>query len=387
MTTEQILFALLREAVCSTPLTEEETAALTPEILEQVFRLASHHDLAHLAGHTLKKHKLLGSDSVSGQFDRQIMQAMYRYMQQREEYGLILQTLQDQGIPHLPLKGSVLRDSYPMPWMRTSCDIDILVQPEHFSAAVEALESRLQYTRGKLEDHDISLFSPGGTHLELHYDTIGEKNESANCRDVLARVWEESSPVAEGSFRYAMGDAMFFFYHISHMAKHFETGGCGIRPFLDLWILNHRIPHDRAQRLALLREGRLETFCVAMETLAEVWLDGRAPDVLSRQVSTFLLGGGTYGSLDNFTAVGRSKAGSTLRYWIQRIFMPYKELKGYYPILLRHKWLMPFCQIIRWVRILFGGGMRRAKAELRATPSAEKTARETGALLEQLGLS
>lgn len=387
MTTENILFALLREAVCGVPLREEELSAITPETLAPVFQLAREHDLAHLAGHTLKKHKRLGSDPTSLQFDRQTMQAMYRFMQQREEYALILGCLAKEAIPHMPLKGSVLRGHYPQPWMRTSCDIDILVNEKDLLAAAEALEQQLQYTRGKREDHDISLYSPGGTHLELHYDTIGEKNESACCRAVLARVWQEASPIAEGSAQYAMTDAMFFFYHIAHMAKHFETGGCGIRPFLDLWILNHRIPHDRQQRLALLREGGLETFCVAMETLTEVWFGSRAADGLSRQVSDFLLKGGTYGSLDNFTAVGRSKTGSTRRYWLQRIFMPHRELKAYYPILLRHKWLTPFCQFARWMRILFRGGMRRAKVELQATAAAEKGAEATGSLLEQLGLS
>ena len=33
-------------------------------------------------------------------------------------------------IPFLPLKGSVIRQYYPEPWMRTSCDIDILVDFE-----------------------------------------------------------------------------------------------------------------------------------------------------------------------------------------------------------------------------------------------------------------
>lgn len=387
MTTEQLLFALLRESVCGVPLTETEIAALTPEALEAVFSLADSHDLAHLAGHVLKKHKLLGKDPVSSQFDRQTMGAMYRFMQQREEYGLILKALETAKIPHLPLKGAILRDHYPQPWMRTSCDIDILVRKQDLDTAIDALEARLQYTRGKLEDHCISLFSPGGTHLELHYDTIGEKYEAGNCRDVLARIWEEALPTSPDSVRYTMSDAMFYFYHIAHMAKHFTIGGCGIRPFLDLWILNHSVPHDAVARQALLREGGLDTFCTAMENLTEVWFSGREPDSLSLQAGNFLLSGGTYGTVDNFTAVGCSKAGSAGRYWLRRIFMPYQELSASYPVLLRHKWLMPFCQIVRWLRILLSGGIRRARAELMATPSAEKSVQETGTLLDRLGLS
>ncbi len=386
MTTEKLLFALLRDAVCGAALTEEEKAAMTPAQMEPVLHLAKRHDLAHLAGHTLKKYKLLGSDPISVQLDRQTMQAMYRYMQQQQEYTLVLQTLQRHSIAHMPLKGSVLRSSYPQPWMRTSCDIDILVQEKDLLAAADILETQLQYTRGKLGNHDISLTSPIDTNLELHYDTIDERKESANCRDVLAGVWAASAPVEAGSFCYGMSDPMFYFYHIAHMAKHFEAGGCGIRPFLDLWILNHRIPHCRGDRLALLQEGGLETFCTAMEALTEVWFGCREPDELSVQLSRFLLDGGNFGNTQNFTVVGRSKTGSTRRYWFQRIFMPYRDLKASYPVLEKHKWLVPVFQVVRWVRILRRSGVRRVKAELHATTAAEASAAATSALWEQLGL-
>lgn len=29
-----------------------------------------------------------------------------------------------------------------------------------------------------------------------------------------------------------MKEEMFYFYHIAHLAKHFEVGGCGIRQII-----------------------------------------------------------------------------------------------------------------------------------------------------------
>ena len=386
MTTEHALFLLLRAAVCSGTVTEDEKNALAPELLAQVFSLAQKHDLAHLAGHALKKLGLLGKDDVSLQFSRQQMQAMYRYMNLNREYTLILQTLEDQGIPHIPLKGSILRRYYPQPWMRTSCDIDILVKPENLTAAVAALEQQLQYTRGKREDHDISLYSPDGIHLELHYDTIGEKDESARCRNVLEKVWEHAAPQAEGSSLFCLSDAMFYFYHIAHMAKHFENGGCGIRPLLDLWILRHRVPYEEASREALIKEGGLAKFRDAMEALSEAWFSCKSDSPLILQLTDYLLKAGVYGDVDNLTAIGTSKAGGSKKYLLRRIFMPYNELKAYFPMLEKRKWLTPFCQLVRWARILFCGGMRRAKAELRATAVGKDAVVTTAELLNRLGL-
>ena len=40
------------------------------------------------------------------------------------------EALEKAEIPFLPLKGSVIRKYYPEPWMRTSCDIDLLIHKE-----------------------------------------------------------------------------------------------------------------------------------------------------------------------------------------------------------------------------------------------------------------
>ena len=54
----QLLFALLRIAVCGEPVTEDVKTSCTPELLEQVYALAGHHDLAHLVGQAVSKLEL-----------------------------------------------------------------------------------------------------------------------------------------------------------------------------------------------------------------------------------------------------------------------------------------------------------------------------------------
>ena len=94
-------------------------------------------------------------------------------------------------------------------------------------------------------------------HVELHY-TLIEDHVMPKANDVLSEVWENSLPGPDGGR--VMTDEMFYFYHVAHMAKHFGNGGCGIRPVLDLWLLNRKQGFTKDKRDALLSRGGLLDF-------------------------------------------------------------------------------------------------------------------------------
>lgn len=380
MESTSILLSFLRFALNGSPIDTHTATQLTPEILSDTYTLAQNHDLAHMAAYAMKALKLGQETPVWKDFDHRQMEAVYRYIQLNHEYQQICHVLQEQGIPFLPLKGSVIRALYPQPWMRTSCDIDILVKEDTLQAAISALSDKLKYQEGKKENHDISLHSPSGIHLELHFRMLQEQFMVNACDRVLERVWQEAQPAEASPCQYGMSDPMFYFYHIAHMAKHVGTGGCGIRPFMDLWLLNHKLPHDRAAREALLEEGRLLTFAKVAEQVAEVWFSQAEHSPLSRQLEAYILKGNSYGSLENLASFRQAQSGGKFKYYVNRIFMPYRELKAYYPILKKHKWLMPFCQLARWLRILFTGRAKLAAAQLSAADTADHCAE----LLERL---
>lgn len=388
MTAEELLFACLRAKVCGEVLDNSIRVSLSPELLGELLTLAASHDLAHIPGHLLGRLGWLG-ESQQGQILKQCsMRALYRCVQLEHAYEQANNALEQAEISFIPLKGSVLRQHYPEPWMRTSCDIDILVKESDLEQAIEVLKNTLVCQCGEKGDHDISLYTAGGVHIELHFDTIQERYAVHNCRDVLARIWEDAQPDKPGGFAHHLSDEMFYFYHIAHMAKHFETGGCGIRTFLDVWILNHKVPHDRKKREDLLREGGLLTFACKAEKLAEVWFSNQKPDKLSQTMSDYILRAGTYGNNENRAAVGQAKMGGRFRYMLlRRVFMPYDFLKAEYPILKKHKWLFPFYQIVRWFSVLKNGLIGQTVRELRANAGSTKdevlTAKE---MLKELGL-
>lgn len=377
-----ILFALLRFEICGSKLTKKTLDSITPEILPELLTISKKHDLAHLVGHALYRNGLIFKDDERYEaFEKLLYMAVFRYESQNYEFERICNTLEQNKISFIPLKGLVLRQYYPEPWMRTSCDIDILVKPCDLNRAIKVLINSLKYTVGKRDFHDITLYSPSGIALELHFDTV-EEGRANNAKEVLASIWE-SAVCKKNSFNYSMSDEMFYFYHIAHMAKHFEIGGCGIRTFLDLWVLQK----NRKDNNSLLEVGGLLKFAAAATKLCNVWFSGERATQLSTELEEYILNGGIYGYMKNRVLVGQIKMGGKFKYIINRVFLPYNSLKYIYPIIQSKPWLTAVFEVVRWFKLLVNGRIKSSLSELSTNNSLTKEQSDSiSDLLDNLGL-
>ena len=86
----------------------------------------------------------------------------------------------------MPLKGVVIRELYPEPWMRTSCDTDILVHRKDLKKAENVLINELEFVKQDESVYDVTLRSINGVTVELHYDLI-EENPSKDSYKVLKK--------------------------------------------------------------------------------------------------------------------------------------------------------------------------------------------------------
>lgn len=385
MNAEKVLFSLLRAAVCDKPVADDVKAVLTEDMLQSVGILAKQHDLAHLLQQAVSKLGLPESPMLN-QFKKAEQNAVFRYLRMEHDYQQLCEVLENAQIAFIPLKGSVLRNDYPEPWMRTSCDVDILVKECDLDRAVEVLTGQEGYRFEEKSAHDVSLYAISGIHLELHY-ALTQDALASDSRIVLQGFWDMAEVRENKRFHHVVTDEMFYFYHIAHMAKHFENGGCGIRPFLDLWILENRLAYDGQKREALLKKGGLHTFGAVASNLSKHWFTGTQADELTERMAAFVLSGGVYGTVENSVATQQGRKGGKLRYALQRIYIPYDTIKYYYPILQKHKWLTPFYQVVRWCKLVFKGGWRRAAYELHANAavSREEVA-SVAKLMHNLGL-
>lgn len=379
-----IMMDLIASEVCGKEM-DAASLSLTDDELNQLYKLSKAHDLAHLVGDALIKNDLIVNKEIKTRFQKQVLLAVYRCERINYELTRLRVTLTEAGIPFIPLKGSVMRQYYPEPWMRTSCDIDILVRECDLERTAILLVEKLSYNRRSKGSHDIGLLAGSGIRVEIHYSLI-EENIIGNMDTVLQSVWENASPVAD-NYECILSDSMFYYYHIAHMAEHFVYGGCGVRPLLDIWILNHRIPYDTDKRNLLLQQGGLITFAFAAETLSEVWFGSAIHTDVSRRMGEYILHGGVYGTIDNFVSVQQIKQGGRIRYVFSRIWLPYDILKCYYPSLEGKRILLPIYEFRRWCKVLFGGGIKRSANELKInfSTTGKKQAR-TKELLMDLGI-
>jgi len=384
-TVERLFFALIRTAICKTPLSPEEKESLSEDLSSRILRLAEQHDLTHLIVFALKQNGCLSEKDAP--MEQQVLKAVFRCERLQFALERLSEALEMEKIPHLPLKGSVLRAHYPEPWMRTSGDVDVLVPREEFERASAVLIKKLQYQKQGASTHDASFACPQGIHVELHFDLL-EENRANDAAGLLSSVWENAHPCQNHSYRYEMSDPFFYFYHVAHMAKHLEDGGCGIRPFLDLYLLDRLPEKEEAGRDALLSQGKLLRFATVSRTLSRIWMENAPLDPLSLQLQSFVLHGGVYGSTGNRVVIQQANKGGRLGYFLSRVFLPLKRLQRYYPILKKHPWLMPAMQVRRWLMLLNPSVAKMAQSEISVNGRvSKKEATQMGAFLEEIGLS
>ncbi|MBE6597520.1 MAG: hypothetical protein E7641_07620 [Ruminococcaceae bacterium] len=388
MDRNSIMIELIRSEVCSRDSAQLSADQLTEEALLDLYKLSNSHDMAHIVASALERSGALPKGrEITSKFERQKLTAFFRYEQINYALEELCDTLEAAEVAFIPLKGSVIRGYYPEGWLRTSCDIDVLIHEEDLDRATSVLVERLGYKFEKRASHDVSLYSDGGVHVELHFDLI-EENRFPRMVKTLSSVWDHAILAEGASYKHFLSDEMFFYYHIAHTAKHFTGGGCGIRPVLDLWILNHCLSaRDTEKRRALLEEGGLLRFADSLERLSEVWFSGFEKDDVSAALEEYILSGGVYGNTENGVAVGKNKKGGRVKYIFSRIFRPYKYLAAQYPILKKHKWLTPVYEVVRWFKVIFEGRLGRYTRELKATTSVSREKLDSTAdLLSEIGL-
>ncbi|MBE6718379.1 MAG: hypothetical protein E7574_03885 [Ruminococcaceae bacterium] len=382
--TNQILFTLLGSAIRGKKLYDSEKAQISEDILTEIFKTAKKHNVDHLISLAIKQNGIASANI--NHIENSIFKAVYLYEQLSFDYKNICECLESAEIAFMPLKGSVIRKYYPEEWMRTSCDIDILVHEKDCDKAADLLVKECGFTYSGKGCHDISLFSQSKTHIELHFDLIEDRyaNESS---EVLKTVWKTATVRAGYKYWYEMPDEMFYFYHIAHMAKHFENGGCGVRPFIDLWLLDNIENADIKKRNELLKKGNLLKFAESSRKLSQIWFNNEKGDFTSHQMESFIMSGGVYGNVENQIIVQQQKKGGRIKYALSKIFIPYDIIKFYYPVLQKHRWLMPIMQVRRWFKLLFRGHAKSSLKQLQINQNvSDSKAEEMKKFLSNIGL-
>lgn len=378
---QDIFIKILRSELTETELDDSVKEQLTPDVVAALYSLAAGHDLAHIIFSSLYKCGLKKDDAIYTKFYQKAIMSVHRNEQMKYEFGQICDTFDQASIPYIPLKGSFIRPFYPQESMRTSCDIDVLVKEEKLESAMDALVQK-GFRCGERNYHDVSLFSHSNVHLELHFN-IQENIDKLDA--VLKNAWQYAR-LTDGS-RYKFTDDFFVFHMFAHMCYHFLSGGCGIKSLMDIWIMEHKMGITYECARELLEKADIYRFAEEISKLAEICFSGKPKDEFSDTILSYIFSGGIYGTSQNKIAVKKSKSKSTLLYAFQRLFLPYKSMVILYPILHKLPFLLPFCWIARWCKMLFGGKAKHTIRELKTANDVSDGRINTITLMrEHLGL-
>ena len=401
---------LIGSEICGNAVCADEIKALSDDELKALYKLSKSHDLAHLVGNALIKNSLLDEENPNGdenhdgdktqgaenhsgvirseikqKFEKQILTAIYRYENINSELETLKTAFEEEKIPFIPLKGSVIRQYYPEPWLRTSCDIDILVHEEDIERAIAFLTNKNGYTLEKKAYHDYSLFSPAGVHLELHFNL---KETRDKIDKLLVKAWEYAYRRDENSYEYLFTNEFFIYHQLAHASYHFVGGGCGIRPFIDVFLLEKHLKYDKNKLDELLTEGGIKIFSDDFYHLSKVGFAGEKHSEITEKMEIFLLSGGVYGNAENKTASEQSRNKGKAGNIFKRIWMPYDHLIILYPDLKGKRILQPFYEIKRWCKLFKKDIFKKSMRELKTNTSmSQEKVDETKAMLKDLGLS
>ena len=334
----RLLICGLRRAVASA-----DTSVSVDVDWRKFYTLAKSHGITALVWSGLEKEPAVQEsmpEPWKQQFSADFLRCIFRDSQFEHVKGKIREGLRAAQVPHIFLKGSRLKNDYPVPALRTMCDMDILVNTADYDAidqVAEGIGGKSYYGDGNHHNFEF----PGGVAIEFHPNLVHpgmilgtEMNPGWQYarQDEQTKLWEMTP---EG----------LYLHTLVHLAEHFAGGGVGVRFVLDIWILRHRseAQPDRVFVEKELKRMSLLDFAQKIEALAEWWFGDGQSSPLLEELGEYILTSGSHGKSNRamLNAVSLSKGGSRASALLQKAFYPRQELETRYPWCEGKPWLLP----------------------------------------------
>ena len=367
----ELFHALLRSAVSTG---ENVCLQDSADILQSVISIAKAQDVLYLVCYGITKN----GGQLSSHAKQEQIKGVYQFSQNEFLLKRAQEVLESEKIPYIVLKGPVIRELYPEPWMRSCCDIDILVKEEETDRTVQSLVGAGFSTENKKEYHDVSLYY-GNAHLELHFNIC---ENIPRIDQVLRQVWKHTEQ--KGEYEYIESDEFYAFHLIAHMLYHFLRGGCNMKQFVDLWLLRCNKKYDESKLQPLLSSCKLEHFYHVVCEFTDEIFTGREISELSRKIEEQVFHGGLIQRNMQTDNISVMVNGGSVKYLFNSFLLHKKEMEWIYPSLRKYPVLLPLYYFRRLFSKTIGKNKKSARSILKANRT---TPEETKSLLKEMGLS
>ena len=325
MTIEQaLLIRAIKASVCDMPVVHEAE----PD-WNKFVKLAGRHGLSAMVYDGLQKSNYPLPEKVGQAMSSYYMQAIFRDTQQEHLKKQLQAALVEAGIKHIFLKGSVLKADYPVPALRTMCDMDILVYAADFGK-IDGIAKELGGKAAPGDGNHRNYTFPGGVSVEFHPNLL---HHATPIGTGINPGWQYAKETAGSAME--LTEEGFYLNTICHLANHFVAGGVGVRFVLDVWVNRHlRKPEaNRAFVEAELKRFGLLDFAQNIEQLADAWFGDLPMTPLLEELGEYILTSGSHGTTDRamLNAMSLSPGGNRFSALMKKAFYPRAELEDRFP--------------------------------------------------------
>ena len=324
-------------------------------------KLSKHHSLRAILYKALIDTKAQVDPECLTKLEEYYLLTLRKAVLFEKERNELYQYLNDHKIDFLPLKGIILKDYYLDSYTREFADNDILFADAN-SALIKAFFVKKGYTVEvyKKSNHDVYIKKPF-FNFEMHRALFYEREDNKAYLPYFDKCLD-NAPIKE-NYEHYLSNNDFYIYFTAHTYKHFHVSGCGIRTLIDyyLYLKKETLDFDYINK-KLDKLGLLE-FSNQIKTLTNKLFNDEPLTNEEEDILLFIASSGTYGTLAHSVDKGVKEKGK-FRYFMSRVFPPYKFYKSAYPWAYYFPLLIPIAWLCRFFRILFKNP-KRANSELK----------------------
>lgn len=330
-----------------------------------LFKAAQHHQLTAVTAYALES-----AGIYNPSFTQAKAKAMRKVGLMDAEMADLFRRMDDLGIWHMPLKGTVLKDYYPSFGMREMSDHDILMDETRTAEVRDILKGMGFKSEHFGEGNHDCYYKEPVCNFEIHRKLFGAFSDERMQEyyvDVNKRLIKDDNT----GYGYHLSDEDFYIYLTAHEYKHFSAGGTGIRSLLDCYIylkvkkdsLDFTYITGEMKKLGIAGfERKRKKLAIKIFTNGKSddvkffntdWLDSKLTED-ERKLLDYYYFSGTYGNEDNsirhkIENVYR-KAGkkSKWAYFRERVLPDLKTMTYKVPIVKNRPWMYPVGFAIRF---------------------------------------
>lgn len=349
-TNEGYFLHLLKSALKS----EQPMEAPSEIDFARVLEISCRHDVENVVFLSIEKLQNKMDEALFAQWQEMYFKRLKYSMMQDMALEELVEAFTSKSIDCMPLKGSVIKNYFPSPDLRTMGDIDFLVKEQNRQIVRDIMHS-LNYEDDILDDGNVDGFKRGNVdYIEIHYDFSDQYHE---YHEIFTIDWEKLLPT-ETKHLYQMSFEDLYFFNVGHYAKNMHNKGMGIRGVIDCYILWNSLSIEQRQGLEnRFAQFELSDFHNKMLQVADIWFEDLEDDGTLDNIQEYLLVKKTYGDYKTETvlrALFAEQSSSNSEFILKRIFPPARYLYRKYDIKHRCFLILPILWFMRIFSQLFG---------------------------------